>query len=81
MEEAPQWFKDHIKEDKLLFEERPTKIQMKEIVYDALIDFFEDKGRMTKNILVTTAVVIGALVVIGGGFKWILGLFGYSIMK
>lgn len=62
----------------LKINDRPTKDEMKEIVHTALIEFFTKKGLLGKNILITMAVVIGALVVIGGGFKWLLGLIGFS---
>ena len=76
-----QWQEDHAEEDRKLFEERPTKDEMKEIVHAALVSFFTSKGALTKNFLVTTAVIIGALAVIVGGFKAVLGWFGFSIMK
>lgn len=79
--QAPDWMKQHEANDNKHFAERPTKEEMKQIVNDALVEFFTTKGILGKNILVTTAVIVGALVVIGGGFKWFLGLIGFSYMK
>lgn len=56
------------------------RAEIKSIVHEALVEFFTAKGTLSKNILVTTATVIGAIVVIGGGFKWMLGLFGISLI-
>ena len=80
-EQAPKWFVQHMEDDKRAFAERPTKEEMKTIVHEALVDFFTSKGILTKNILVTIATIVGALIVIGGGFKWLIGLFGFSLMK
>jgi len=52
--------------------------EIKLILHEALVEFFTSKGKLTKNILVTIAVVIGALAVIGGGLKWLLGIIGFS---
>lgn len=80
MSSAPDWFQEHEVEDRKHFAERPTKDEMKQIVHDALIEFFTVKGTLTKNILVTMATIVGAIIVIGGGFKWLLGLFGISFI-
>ena len=79
--EIRQWQIDHQEADMREFAQRPTKDEMKNIVHDALVDFFTNKGLLTKNVLVTTAMIVGALVVIGGGFKWLLGLFGFIISR
>lgn len=57
------------------------KAEIKEIVSEALVEFFTAKGTLGKNVLVTTATIIAAVVVIGGGFKWLLGLFGFSLIS
>jgi hypothetical protein len=94
-EKKPQWFIEHEALDRNEFQtarndrqilhnelqNRPTKDEMKSIVHEALLEFFATKGILTKNIIVTTAVIIGALVVIGGGFKWLLGLIGFSYIS
>lgn len=83
--QAPDYFKKHELDDTRRFKElsdkidlRPTKDEIKEVVAEALIEFFTTKGKLSKNIIVTAAIVIGSLVVIGGGLKWILGLIGFS---
>lgn len=73
-------FRLHSIQDEVDFSQRPTKDEMKQIVHDALIEFFATKGTLTKNVLLTTAMIIGALVVIAGGFKWLIGIFGFTIM-
>jgi len=75
------WQHAHGLEDMKAFQDRPTKEEMKQIVHDALVDFFSTKGKLGKQILVTTAIIMGSLAVIGGGFKWLIGLIGYSILK
>jgi len=45
-----------------------------------MFEFFSTKGKLTKNILVTTAIVFGSIAVIAGGFKWILGLVGFTYL-
>lgn len=55
--------------------------EIKSLVHEALIEFFATKGTLTKNILVTAATIIGALVIIGGGFKWIIGVLGFSVIS
>lgn len=57
------------------------KQEIKQLVHEALIEFFSSKGTLTKNVLLTTAAIIGSLVVIGGGFKWLLGLLGFTILS
>jgi hypothetical protein len=85
--DAPEYFKRHELDDTRRFKElsdkidlRPTKDEIKEVVAEALIEFFTAKGKLSKNVLVTTAVIIGALAVIGGGIKWMLGLIGFSYL-
>ena len=85
--QAPEYFKKHEIDDTRRFKEladkldlRPTKAEIKEVVNEALIEFFTTKGKLSKNIIITTAVIIGSLVVIAGGFKWILGIIGFSYL-
>lgn len=84
---APEYFKRHELDDTRRFKElsdkidlRPTKDEIKEVVAEALIEFFTTKGKLSKNIIVTTAVVIGSIAVIGGGIKWLLGIIGFSYL-
>lgn len=81
MDEAPSWFKEHEEEDRKAFADRPTKDEMKQIVHDALIDFFSTKGVLTKNIIITSAIIIGSIAVIAGAGKWLLGLIGFTYIK
>lgn len=59
----------------------PNKEEISEIVRDTMKDVLFKTGKSTKAILLTTAVVIGALVVIGGGLKAILGWIGFTYLK
>lgn len=52
--------------------------EIKVIMHEALGEFFTDKGKLGKNIILTTAVIIGALAVIAGGLKWLLGFIGFT---
>lgn len=54
--------------------------RIKELVNEALIEFFSTKGSLTRSILVTTATIIGSLAVIGGGIKFILGVLGFTYL-
>lgn len=90
-----QWQVDHQQHDYIAFKEiqarldaqdsninmLPTKDEIDQIVTDSLVNFFTSKGVMSKNILVTVAVVIGSMAVIFGGFKWLLGIIGFSYLK
>lgn len=51
--------------------------EVKKLVHEALVEFFSSKGKLTKQILVGSAVVIGSVTVIFGGFKAILGWIGF----
>ncbi len=57
------------------------KSEIKEIVHEALVEFFTDTGRIGKNVLIGIASVVGALIVIGGGAKILLAWFGFSQLK
>ncbi len=94
-DETPEWMKKHASDDRNNFhtlglrlevvekavKDIPKKSDMETIVEDTMIKFFTSKGLMGKNILVTTAIIVGALVVIGGGAKWLLGIIGFSYIK
>lgn len=56
------------------------RAEIKEVVGEALVEFFKDYGLQGKNIIVTAAVVIGAIMVILGGLKTMLGWVGFSYM-
>lgn len=55
--------------------------EIKRLVHEALTEFFASKGTLTKNVLVTTATIVGSLIIIGGGLKWLLGLFGITLIS
>lgn len=52
--------------------------EIKEIVHEALLEFFKSYGLSSKNMIVTAAVIIGSLAVIFGGVKTMLGWIGFS---
>lgn len=93
--EISQWQKDHAVEDEQAHKEMnsrmdvidsnisllPTKDDIKDVVKEALLETLFKTGKSTKIVLVTVATIIGSLVVIGGGFKWFLGLIGFSYLK
>lgn len=58
-----------------------TKEDVRSIFAQELRNFFKITGLNTKTIIITTATIIGALVVIGGGLKTVLGWIGFSLMK
>ncbi len=51
------------------------------IFAEELKNFFKVTGLNAKSVIVTTATIIGAIVVIGGGAKAMLGWLGFSMMK
>lgn len=63
--------------------ENPTfsdeqKEEIKVVVQEALIEYFEKKGATVKNVMVTVAILIGAVTVIFGGLKEILMFVGFN---
>ena len=77
----------HIEEDMVTFQSLRDTInaqtdedRIAEIFKNTLVEFFESKGRGVKSILITTAVVLGALAVIGGGIKSVLGWIGFHYL-
>jgi len=88
--EIVKWQKDHEKHYELRFmaievaareqaaaiAKLPTKEEMENIIKETMIESVFHVGRVAKISIVTVATVIGAIMVIGGGFKWLLGLFG-----
>jgi hypothetical protein len=55
--------------------------EIKSVVHEALTEFFKGYSIAGKNIVVTTAVIIGSLLVIFGGIKSVLAFIGFSYMK
>ncbi len=89
-----QWQEDHAKDDHQAHQEiyarfdimesnislLPTKNDIEKVVKDAMIETLFKTGKGTKMVLITVATVVGSLIVIGGGFKWILGLIGFTYL-
>ena len=65
---------DHLKE-------MPKKEDMNQLVKEAMIAALSSTGKKTKLWITTIAIVMGSLVIISGGLKWLLGLFGFYVMK
>ena len=78
---------NHIKSDDTRFEalgkaitEKPNKDEIEEIVINALRLYFERKGTTLKSVLIGTAVIVGAITVIFGGFKSMLAWLGFTYL-
>lgn len=54
---------------------------IREVFAEELKKFFKVTGLNAKTVIVTTATIVGALVVIGGGAKAMLGWLGFTLMK
>lgn len=54
---------------------------IKELVHEALVEFFKTYGLAGKSFIVGAAIIIGSLTVILGGAKVILGWIGFSYMS
>ncbi len=57
------------------------KEEIKHLVHEALAEFFKGYGLLGGNLLYTAAKIIGALVVIFGGFKLFLTWIGFSYIS
>jgi len=80
-----QWQKDHERHDDERFsaiEETlaniPKRDEMDELIRSALTDTLFKAGSGVKMTLITMATIIGAIAVISGGLKWILGWIGFE---
>ena len=58
-----------------------TKEDVRSIFAQELRAFFKVTGLNTKTIIITTASIVGSLVVIFGGLKAVLGWLGFTMMK
>lgn len=58
----------------------PTADDMDEIVRQALKEVFLQTGKGAKAVIITLAVVIGSIAVIGGGLKSLLGFIGFQYL-
>lgn len=69
-----------VNEQFLAFKEHFPDI-IREVFAEELKKFFKVTGLNAKTVIVTTATIVGALVVIGGGAKAMLGWLGFTLMK
>lgn len=58
-----------------------TKDDVRSIFAQELRSFFKVTGLNTKTFIITAATIVGALVVLGGGIKTVLGWLGFTLMK
>lgn len=56
----------------------PKKSDIYDIVREALRETFLTLGKGTKVAIITTATIVGSMVVIGGGLKWLLAIVGFT---
>lgn len=56
------------------------KAEIKNIMHDALNEYFTDKGKWGKNLIIGTAVIVGSLTVILGGVKAIAAWVGLGFI-
>lgn len=59
----------------------PTRDEIKLIVAEVMREAFLSAGKGAKAVIITLAVVIGSIAVIGGGLKSVLGFIGFHYMK
>lgn len=57
------------------------RVEIKQIVHEALSEFFTGYGKSSKRLLVTTAVIFASIMAIGGGLKTMLAWIGISILR
>lgn len=58
-----------------------VKKEVSESVRETMKEVLSSVGTGTKATLITLATIIGALVVIGGGIKVVLGFIGFQYLK
>ena len=78
---------DHMKDDLVSFEaikktirDQTDEERIAAIFHKTLTEYFEKKGTSLKTILIGTAVIVGAITVILGGLKSILGWIGFNYL-
>jgi len=90
--DKPDWFLQHENSDvkhfsaiegslKEIKDKQRTDAELKELFKETLFEFFERTGKITKTVVYGAATIVVGLGIITGGFKWILALFGFSILK
>lgn len=65
--------------------EQPTftkeqKEEIRQIVHDALTDYFSSKGKIGKQVILSAAIIIGSITVIVGGIKTVLAWLGFTYL-
>ena len=55
--------------------------EIKSLVSEAMVEYFESKGKMGKQWVIGAAVVIGSITVILGGVKTLLGWLGFHLIS
>lgn len=61
-------------------ENLPTKDEVEEIVRNTIKETLLLSGRGAKAVIITTAAIVAALAIIGGGLKFLLGLIGFHFI-
>lgn len=79
-----EWQRQHEKHDDERFVETQrslanvlTKEDLDDAVQKALVKALFSVGRGTKLTIITIATIVGSMAVIGGGFQWVINLFGF----
>ena len=87
-EDILKWQRDHDTKDEARFEsidkaikDLPCKEDIRAIVENTMTDVLKGKGMLAKNVIVTTAIVIGSITAIVLGVKTIIGWFGITIIN
>ncbi len=81
MEPTNQELATQIAQLKQAIENRPTKEDIEKIVLASLNGYFKQTGMTLRGVLVGTAVIVGALTVILGGFKTMLAWIGFNYIS
>lgn len=84
MSEKPEWFRKHEEDDRRRFDEISLAIAAlpkKQDIEDVLFSVTKRVLKTSYGGLLIVAGIVGALIVIGGGFKTLLGWVGFSLYK
>lgn len=68
---------NHEKNDDARFNAIPSKEDMKTVVEDTMKEVLFSTSKWTYRAIIVIAVLFGSLLTIGGGFKLVLGWFGF----
>lgn len=58
-----------------------SRDELKGLMKETIKEVFIESGKTAKVIIISVATIIAAIAVIGGGFKWVLGLIGFHFIK